>query len=130
MVFVAGEQSDLGVGATKTLTMPPRTRLVTKDTALHIRVQTTATVGARDVELDVLDSADVLLARVALDNAVAAGQDVTFRVFPGSGDGELPFPVPVGGKIRVGDIGDPVIDANDTVDVRLFYVREAPVEQV
>lgn len=122
---IAGEQQDIGVGNSKVLVQPPRTRLE-QDSAVHVDLTTTATVGNRVVVLEVLDSADVVLGSITLEAALAASQsNVIHRIYPGSVDGEIPFPVPVGGKLRVRDTA--TIDASDTFAVRLFFNRVGPV---
>ncbi len=118
---IAGEQADLVVGNNKTLTQPLDQR-TEQDSAVHVDLTTTVSVGNRVVVLEITDAADVVLGSITLEAALVASQsNVIHRIYPGSVDGELPFPIPVGGKLVVRDTAD--IDALDTFAVRLFYNR-------
>lgn len=122
---IAGEQADLAVGNTKTLVQPPRSRLE-QDSAVYVDLTTTSNATPRVVVLEITDSADVVLGSITLEAALAASQtNVIHRIYPGSGDGELPFPVPVDGKLVLRDTAD--VDVLDTFAIRLFYNRVGPV---
>ncbi len=123
---IAGEQADVAVGNDKELAQPVSQRLE-QDSAVHVDLTTTATGGSRVVVLEVLDApAGVVLGSITLEAGLAGSQtNVIHLIFPTSADGELPFPVPAGGALRVRDTAD--IDVLDTFAVRLFYNRVGPV---
>lgn len=122
---IAGEQADLTVGNNKVLVQPERTRLE-QDSPIYLDLTTTATVTNRVVVLEITDSADVVLGSITIDAALAPSTvNAIYRIFPGSGDGELPFPVPVDGKLVLRDTSN--IDVLDTFKIRLFYNRVGPV---
>lgn len=123
---IANEQADLAVGNDKTLTQPAS--VVTDIRALHIVVTATATVGTRQIDVVVEDAAQVELARLALTPTVTASQVVTFRLYAGAADGEVPFPLHPGHALVVQDSA--AIDVLDTIAVRAFREQRGPVVAV
>ena len=119
---VARELADVAVGIDKVL--PNADAVPMEIEIIHIVVTATATVGTRTVDVEIRDAADVVLASITLGN-VTASQTITFRVYPGSGDGELPpFMLRTGFDLHVEDTA--AIDVLDTIAVRAF-LRGAPV---
>lgn len=120
---VLRELADAAVGNDKVLTNAESLGMDIE--IIQVDVTTTATGGNRQIDVEIRDDADVVLASITLANVAASQTNVLFNIYPGSGDGELPpFSLRSGFDLHVVDGAD--LDVLDTIAVRAFMRGAGP----